>query len=432
MTATSVAAREEEVVLNRNTTVLAEGRWFSLGRILLMTILLTAPLAFGAVQVWAWTVLAVATVAVLCCWAIGCLRRQDLTIHWSPLYVPAALLLLLGMMQLLTRHTLDRIGTREGVIKLTTYVLLFFLVGQLFQGRSPRFWHRLGMTVTIYTFALSLFAILQFFARPELIYWTVKPRVGSHIFGPYVNHNHYAGLMEMLIPLVVAFLIMQPKGHLWRWLISLTVTVSFASVMLSASRGGLASLSFESAIFGVILLIRSRGSWRPGTGIVAFAISLAIALFLWMAPPSVLARLQTLVLSPEMSFAERKQMSLDSIRMFQEHVWVGTGLGSFEVAYPSYQSIPTDLVIDHAHNDFAEVLAETGSAGGLLILMTLVLFFKRSLRRVQGSLQDITGCICSAAAIGCCGLLIHSFADFNLHIPANACWFVFVTAIAMS
>jgi hypothetical protein len=37
-----------------------------------------------------------------------------------------------------------------------------------------------------------------------------------------------------------------------------------------------------------------------------------------------------------------------------------------------------------------------------------------------------------AAALGCCGVLIHSFANFNLHIPANAAWFVVCAAVATS
>jgi len=33
------------------------------------------------------------------------------------------------------------------------------------------------------------------------LYWMRQPRSGGWIYGPYVNHNHYAGLMEMLVPI---------------------------------------------------------------------------------------------------------------------------------------------------------------------------------------------------------------------------------------
>ncbi len=60
----------------------------------------------------------------------------------------------------------------------------------------------LRWTLVVYTFLLALFAIFQFFSSQGLIYWMVKSP--GWTFGPYVNHNHYAGLMEMLIPLSVA------------------------------------------------------------------------------------------------------------------------------------------------------------------------------------------------------------------------------------
>jgi hypothetical protein len=34
------------------------------------------------------------------------------------------------------------------------------------------------------------------------------------------------------------------------------------------------------------------------------------------------------------------------------------------------------------------------------------------------------------AAVGCCGLLVHSFTDLNLHIAPNAAWFAVCAAIA--
>jgi hypothetical protein len=36
------------------------------------------------------------------------------------------------------------------------------------------------------------------------------------------------------------------------------------------------------------------------------------------------------------------------------------------------------------------------------------------------------------ATLGCIGLLVHSFSDFNLRIPANAAWFAFCAGLAMA
>jgi O-antigen ligase len=116
--------------------------------------------------------------------------------------------------------------------------------------------------------------------------------------------------------------------------------------------------------------------------------------------------------------------------MFREHRWVGTGLGSYETVSPRYQNVLPERVVDHAHNDFAELMAETGIAGLVLALVAIEIFFAAAFRRLKSKFEDLGGCIRLGAAVGCCGVLVHSFSDFNLHIPANAAWFVACAAIS--
>jgi len=351
-------------------------------------------------------------------------------IRRSSLYVPGALFLLLAVMQFLSGLTLDKIGTREALIKLITDIVLLFLAGQLFATASRRFWDGFGLTVMVYAFVLSVFAIVQFFSRPDLLYWSVKPQWGGAVFGPYVNHNHYAGLMEMLLPIACAYLMAQTGRRPVRWLGAFAVLVAFASVELSGSRGGVISLLIEIAIFGVVFG-RSRlfGKRRLGA-MSAIAIFAVVAAFLWIAPPEVLARYQTLVKSPDLTLGIRKQMTIDALRMFRDYRWVGTGLGSYETVSPRYQSVLPERVVDHAHNDFAELMAETGMAGLVPALLGLAIFFVTVFGKLKSKFDDLGGCIRLGAAIGCCGVLVHSFSDFNLHIPANAAWFVVFAALS--
>src|SRR5258708_12505272 len=100
---------------------------------------------------------------------------------------------------------MDSIATRDDFILGCAYFILFTLAATLFSHAQER-WSQFGRTITIYTLFLSLFAILQFLTAPDKIYWTIVPRWGGYIFGPYVNHNHYAGLMEMLVALTSTFL----------------------------------------------------------------------------------------------------------------------------------------------------------------------------------------------------------------------------------
>jgi O-antigen ligase len=85
---------------------------------------------------------------------------------------------------------------------------------------------------------------------------------------------------------------------------------------------------------------------------------------------------------------------------------------------------------DHAHNDYVEAVAETGLVGAALILSALALFLRLAFRRWGRPLQSQNDWFRLGAALGCCGLLVHSFLDFNLHIPANAAWFAVLAGLA--
>ena len=435
----------------------------------LLATLLAAPLPFGAVQPWAWATLGMAALLMLACWAGGSVRRGLVRIVWSPLYTPFLAMLALGAAQLLGHSTLDPIATRESLLKLGTALIFFFLAAQLFchvpplrdtrstavqpsaalgteGGGASRVmglragtdcapvWRTLGFTITVYTVTLAVFAILQFLSSPGLIYWKVKPRWGGWVFGPYVNHNHYAGLMEVLIPLAALYVVSRPRRHPARLLLGFAVCVAVASVLLSGSRGGLIALSAEVLILGVILVRRAPGParYRLAAG-GALGIIVAASLFLWVDRGDILKRFSTvasLTRAPEVTFGERRLVALDTLRMFRDRPFTGVGLGSFETAYPPYCSFPSDFDWDHAHNDYAEALAETGLAGGALMVLALVLFLGVAFRNLAERLQHESGWIQLGAALGCCGLLVHSLVDFNLHIPANAAWFAFCAGLA--
>ena len=123
-------------------------------------------------------------------------------------------------------------------------------------------------------------------------------------------------------------------------------------------------------------------------------------------------------------------MAMDALRVFRDHRWVGAGLGSLETVYPRYQSVFPEGIVDHAHNDFAELMAETGTVGLVLALMGIGVFFFGAFHKFELKFGDVGGCIRLGAAVGCCGVLVHSFSDFNLHIPANAAWFVACAGIS--
>jgi O-antigen ligase len=429
MSLLSSALNSVEALLHRDAeaTNEADPLAFSIARILLVATLIAAPWAFGAVVTWAWVALGLLAALVLFLWAVGSVQQGALKLVWSPLYVPLAMFFLLGLAQYEARLTLDTSDTRQALVLLAGDITFFFLAVQLFAGAGSNTCRTFGLTVLVFTGSLGLFAILQFASEARQIYGRYDT-TGS-LFGPYANPDHYAGLMEMLIPVAVLYIAERHRRHSVAFLalLVLATAVGVASLLLTGSRGGLIALLAETMIASVLFRWGVRSTKAPSLMLAAATTILAaLVLFFWVDPGRIATRLG-LVVTVDQS---RKTLALDSLRMLRDHPVLGVGLGGFETAYPRYQSFPSDLWIDHAHNDYAEAVAETGLVGAALILSALALFFRLAFRDWGQRLRSGSGWIRLGAAIGCCGMLVHSFVDFNLHIPANAAWFAVLAGMA--
>src|SRR5437667_1109595 len=216
---------------------------FSLARVLLVVALIGAPLAFGAVVTWAWMALGLAACLALFLWARGSVLRGRLEFILSPLYIPLAMFFLLGLAQYWARLALDRFESRQALVLLGADLTFFFLAAQLFASADSRTWRLFGPTVLLFAGSLGFFAILQIASGTAQIYGMVDTPGNLH-FGPYVNPNHYAGLMEMLIPVAVLYIVGRHRRSSAASLLVLAViaTVAVAALLLSGSRGGLLAL----------------------------------------------------------------------------------------------------------------------------------------------------------------------------------------------
>ncbi len=404
-------------------------------RVALVVTLIAAPWAFGATEAWAWMSLGLGACVTLLLWIAGAVHQKVLRLTWSPLYIPLAAFFLLALAQYLTGHTLDKSETREALVLFAVDAVFFFTTVQLLGESGGRTRQRFGFTVLLFAGIMGLFAILQFASGTPRIYWTIDS--AGNFFGPYGNPDHFAGLMEMLVPVAVCYIASQWKRHSAAalLLLSAAATVAVASLLLTGSRGGLLALFTEIAIAGVIFRRKAKGvtGWSQ-ISILTGAVLAVIMLFSWIDPGWVAQRLGTIVEVPGKVWVDatefRKRATLDSLRMLRVHPAFGVGLGNFEVAYPAYQSVPSDLTIEYAHNDYAQAGAETGLAGMALIVTALALFFRVAFRQLSRHLESGHGWIQLGATLGCCGLLVHSCVDFNLHIPANAAWFAVLAGTA--
>jgi len=389
-----------------------------------------ASLAFGAVEPWAIFVLECGVMLLVVLWLVSQAKLGELRISGNPLFAPIAVFALLIAVQILAGRSAYRYQTIHQGMLYCAYGLLCFLVMQCLRKTSQI--NFLAFSASVYGFGLAIFALFQSISSNGKLYWFVTPSSGGWIYGPYVNHNHYAGLMEMLapIPLVASHtdLVQKPR----RMLALGAAAVMASTIFLSGSRGGMIALLVQLAFLGTFLVRRkkSRTMAFAMTGFLVVVIGLAV----WLGGSELGNRLISIrsEASTEISGGTRLAIVRDSVKMWAARPLLGWGLGNFPEVYPQYRSFYTNLFVNQAHNDYMQLLTEMGALGFVTMLWFLAIVFYQAVKKLGNWTSNINGALTLAAVLGCVGILVHSLVDFNLQIPANAAFFyVLCTLCAM-
>ena len=394
-------------------------------RIGLCALVVFAVVSHGAVEDWARAVLEIGAALLFLAWAISAYLTKEHQLVVSPVLLPLAALLLIAFGQLLFHRTASSYSTRMELQLLLAYILLLFLSAQVF--RTIEDWRSFVWFVMGLGFFVSLFGILQHLTFNGKLYWFREMRFGGIPFGPYVNRNHFAGFAELVIPLSLVPLVLG-KVRRERWfLVSLFAVVPIGALVLSASRGGLISFFVElGVLFLWMILRRTLGKHLLSGGAVLF---LAFLMVSWLGVQQLVERFSSMQ-SLEVTVGKRASMRADTWRIFLDHPWFGTGLGTIQIVFPAYETLYDGKIVNHAHNDYLEALAETGIAGGLCCLWFLGILFFDSLRRLSQPVGAFASTVQLAGLIACLGFLTHSLVDFNLHIPSNALLFFLMANLA--
>ena len=133
-----------------------------------------------------------------------------------------------------------------------------------------------------------------------------------------------------------------------------------------------------------------------------------------------------------MTLSRRASMFRGAAHIFLDHPLKGVGLGTIVTVFPGYDTGYDGRVVDHVHNDYIEALAETGILGGLCGIAFLWLLFTGARRSFVAEQGHFSTALHAGAIAAVCGILIHSFVDFNLHIPSNALLFLLQAYLATS
>jgi O-antigen ligase len=122
----------------------------------------------------------------------------------------------------------------------------------------------------------------------------------------------------------------------------------------------------------------------------------------------------------------------DTRGLLRAHPLMGTGLGTFPIAYTAVQTGFLGRFVNHAHNDYLEISSDLGIPAALILFASVFVVLGRAVRASYSAERSFE----QAAALGAAGailaILLHSLADFNLYIFANAMMLSAVLGLVMA
>jgi O-antigen ligase len=392
-------------------------------------LLLFGPLAFGAVEPWSIFLMEAGSAALFLLWIGKQVLEGEMKIRWNPLFLPMGAFGLLIVSQLLFRRSAYPHDTVSLALLYFSYALLCFLAGQtLLRGSQAR---SLAVIFSVYGAVLAGFSLIQAISSNGKLYWIRQPRMGGWIYGPYVNHNHYAGLMEMLVPIPLVLSLTRLASTKTRAVAAAAAAIMVGTIFLSGSRGGMLAIVAELVILAVLLVQQRRGL-RTAIGIGVF-LAIVVGLLTWVGGGELSRRIATMgPAHSELSTDIRFYINRDGLRMFLKKPVLGWGLGTFPVVYPQFRTFYTNFFVNEAHNDYLQLLVEMGLLGFGTMLWFLLTLYTQALKKIGNWAGEMSGAVTLACVLGLSGILVHSAVDFNLQIPANAALFYVLCTIAAS
>ncbi|MBF0157423.1 MAG: O-antigen ligase family protein [Magnetococcales bacterium] len=436
-------------------------RWLFRGFALLV---LLVPLPLGSNRPWAWLLMEVGIFGLFTLWALSRARRPEplpravsehpwplfLLLLWSfyplvqvvplPMSVleilsPSALEIrrFVGQEPLATMITLDLHATLTSWLKGIAYFMGLWLVLVLVNTRR-----RLSQLAYLLVVGGAFQGLFAF----------VSGREGDvpGLVGTFVNRNHLAGYLELTLPVVLGLLLSMMAHRSSResgreplllllgrvsgrqGVLAMLAVLMLLAVLMSRSRSGSVVLLVSLFLVSWLARWRSRPSTRERRLLMPlFFVSLVAGAWLG------LGNLTQRFLVTDLRFQDRWLVFEETWRKVLDYPLVGSGSGTFGLTFPLYRDgrLAFDFV-DHAHNDYLEILADQGILGFGLMTAAFVFVWVSVARAYLQRRDPFARGMLFASLASTLALALHAATDFNFQIPANALTFMVLLGLGLA
>ncbi len=436
----------------------------------LLTVAVLVPLPFASNRPWSWTALSLVVGLLLVLWSLAAWRdHRAIAVSWRQLR--AIVPMFVAVVVWITLQTspwtpaawhhpawaaastalgeplggaisIDPEMTLVALMRLLTYAAVFWLTLQL--GRNEKRARVALWSVAWAGVAYAVYGLVIEFGGFNAILWYERWAYADSLTSTFVNRNSFATYAGLALLAVLGLLFNEARkgagdGVLAlpgiHWLLErlpgrlgllLLMAATLASaLLLTGSRGGMIAF-----LVGLLVLCVGFASFPGSRPLIAYLIIAAVAALL----AGMLALSGDVVLA---RFDQAAEAAVDRVTVYRllvraitEAPWLGTGYGTFELAFPLVRdaSITTPFVYDKAHNSYLEFAFEAGIPAFVLMIGVLggltALCVHGIWKRRENRLYPCIG-VAAVALVAS-----HAVVDFSLQIPAVAVTFALLLGIA--
>jgi O-antigen ligase len=444
-------------------------------KLILILLLIFTPIAFGSMEIWAFSLMELGILLLVLLWSIQNLMRNAecgvRNFRYEIIFISIFLALILFQMiplptdivKILSpktyelRHSLaitipeSALRTPQFQISFVPFLtkiefykwltlsafFLFFLHWKVSRKEDSTTLH-LILAVFLTGVFESLYGMFEFFSGHHHILYL---KGISSVTGTFINRNYFAGYLLMAIPLSMGFFFYREacqarRSQRWQQrlssldgktlLIGFGIIVMILGLLFSASRMGIASLLLSFSLVSGLFNTPQRGKGFSKTSLLILGLALVWAI--WIGLDAVISRF----FSVSEDLKSRATIWADSFKIVKDFPIFGSGLGTFSQIFPMYKSFHIRRFVSHAENDFLQLASEVGLIGVGVLFILLIFFFVRAVSGIRSmSFADSRRYIGIGGLVGILALMFHSIVERNLQIPANAFLFTFLWALVL-
>lgn len=437
-------------------------------RTLLLLLAVTA-IPYGTVAPWWEAIFEVTVLLAGCIWIWDVLQRGESLAEHRALVIPVLAIIGFAILQTLplwkaagpavgglaaagnsSAISSDPFETWRFILKLLALLLTGILLRAYVRHDKKNFSALVHLVLGIGLLS-AIFALLRQALQQEgtsFVLPLLQARVG---YGQFINHNHFAFLMEMAGGLLCGLLVSRGVSRERAPYYLIAGVLIWSALVLSNSRGGIFSMlgqiCFLVALWPQLLL---KAAWRksfvsqpgetvplhsPGlfarflfmrAGLTACLLIVVVFGVIWVGGGALINRFDELPrelkatedLDPRLR-VRRVEMWAATWQLIKAHPIVGSGFGGYESAITEYYDASGNWTLRQAHNDYLELLASGGLVSALFVLWMIVAVLHEAHHQLQ-SRDAFRRAACRGALIGLCGVAFHSIVDFGLHLTINA------------